>query len=280
LSVCTTRREEQESSVSSIVTGEAVVLELRPASFAARALGLMLDMATHVILLVLILIGLAAAGADLDSAAMRALVLAGVVFCLVIVPVAVETLTRGLSLGKLAAGLRVVRDDGGAIRFRHALIRGLTGFLEIYLTFGGLAIAVALFNDRSRRLGDLMAGTYAIRRRVPVEQAPPVFIPPRLRTWATAADIGRIPDGTARRASRFIRQAGRMAAPSRSGMAASIAAELAAHVAPPPPAGTSPEDYLAAVVSERRSRELARLTAARRRSAATGERLHRLPFSS
>jgi uncharacterized RDD family membrane protein YckC len=268
------------NSVSSIVTGEAVVLELRPASFAARALGLLLDMALSIILLVVILIGVAAAGEDLDEAALRALVLASVVFCLVIVPVAVETLSRGLSLGKLAAGLRVVRDDGGAIRFRHALIRGLAGFLEIYLTFGGLAIAVALFNDRSRRLGDLLAGTYAIRSRVPVEASPPVLVPPHLRSWAAAADIGRIPDATARRASHFIRQAGRMSPLSRAGMAESIATELAAYVAPPPPPGTSPGDYLAAVVAERRSRELLRLSQARRRSAETAGRLHRLPFGS
>ncbi|MDQ0924346.1 putative RDD family membrane protein YckC [Pseudarthrobacter sp. W1I19] len=266
--------------MSSIVTGEAVVLELRPASFAARALGLLLDMALSIALLVVILMGISAAGDDLDEAAQRALVLAGVVFCLVIVPVAIETLSRGLSLGKLAAGLRVVREDGGAIRFRHALIRGLTGFLEIYLTFGGLAIAVALFNERSRRLGDLMAGTYAIRSRVPVERSAPVFVPPRLTAWAATADIGRLPDATARRASQFTRQAGRMAPFSRAGMAESIATELAAHVAPPPPAGTSAEDYLAAVVAERRTRELARLGKARRRSAETGARLQRLPFSS
>ena len=266
--------------MSSIITGEAVVLELRPASFAARALGLILDVAFNIILLIAILVGLAAAGEDLDGAAARALTLASVVFCLVIVPVAVETLSRGRSLGKLATGLRVVRDDGGAIRFRHAVIRGLAGFLEIYLTFGGVALTVALFNDRSRRLGDLMAGTYAVRTRVPVEQPVPVFVPPRLRAWAAAADIGRIPDPTARRAFQFLRQAARMAPASRSDMAASIATELSAHVAPPPPAGTSADDFLAAVVAERRSRELARLMEARRRNTDIGERLQRLPFGS
>lgn len=266
--------------MSSIVTGEAVVLELRPASFAARALGLLLDVAFNVILLVAILIGLAAAGEDLDEAAARALILASVVFCLVIVPVAVETLSRGLSLGKLATGLRVVREDGGAIRFRHAVIRGLTGFLEIYLTFGGVALTVALLNDRSRRLGDLVAGTYAVRTRVPVEQPVPVFVPPGLRAWAAAADIGRIPDATARRASQFLRQAGRMAPLSRTEMAASVATELSAHVAPPPPPGTGPDDYLAAVVAERRNRELARLTKSRRRNTEVGERLQRMPFGS
>ncbi|BAS07982.1 conserved hypothetical protein [Arthrobacter sp. Hiyo4] len=192
--------------MSSIITGEAVVLELRPASFAARALGLLLDVLFNIILLVLILLGVAAAGQDLDEAAMRALTLVSVVFCFVIVPVSVETLTRGLSLGKLAAGLRVVRDDGGAIRFRHAVIRGLTGFLEIYLTVGGLAIGVALFNSRSKRLGDILAGTYALRRRVPAEVPVRVFVPhsfragPQLRTSAGSRmrPHGRPPNSSGR----------------------------------------------------------------------------------
>jgi hypothetical protein len=51
-------------------------------------------------------------------------------------------------------------------------------------------------------------------------------------------------------------------------------------VAPAPPAGTSPDDYLAAVVAERRNRELTRLTQQRRRNTEVGERLQRLPFSS
>jgi hypothetical protein len=71
-----------------------------------------------------------------------------------------------------------------------------------------------------------------------------------------------------------------MAPASRSEMAASIATELSAHVAPPPPAGTSADDFLAAVVAERRSRELARLMEARRRNTDIGERLQRLPFGS
>jgi len=280
LTDCTIGRKETDTHVGSIITGEAVVLELRPASFAARALGLFLDVLFNMVLLVVILIGLATAGGDLDEAAMRALVLCSVVFCLVVVPVGLETLSRGLSLGKLAAGLRVVRDDGGAIRFRHALIRGLAGFLEVYLTFGGLALAVALFNDKSRRLGDLMAGTYAVRTRVAAERPVPVSIPPGLHAWARTADIGRIPDATARRASQFIRQAGRMAPLSRAGMAASIATELAAHVAPGPPPGTGPDDYLAAVVAERRNRELTKLVRQRQRNTEVGERLQRLPFGS
>jgi uncharacterized RDD family membrane protein YckC len=264
--------------LSSIVTGEAVTLELRPASFAARSLGLLLDVVVNVALLILTLMLVASAWPDLDEAAIRTVILVSVVFCFVILPVSVETLTRGLSLGKLAAGLRIVRDDGGAIRFRHAVIRGLTGFLEIYLTFGGLAIAVALFNDKSKRLGDILAGTYSLRRRVPAEAPLAVFVPPHLAPWVALADIGRIPDASARRAVQFMRQAWRMSPASRHGMAAALATEIAAHVAPPPPPGTSAEDFLAAVLAERRERDMNRLLHSRARSVRIGERLHRLPY--
>ncbi|MFJ5955545.1 RDD family protein [Paenarthrobacter sp. NPDC092416] len=266
--------------MSSIITGEAVVLELRPASFAARALGLILDVIAHIVLLVLLIILISAASRDLDEAALGAIFLTAVVFSLVIVPIAVETLTRGRSLGKLATGLRIVRDDGGSIRFRHAVIRGLLGFLEIYLTFGGLAIGVALFSDKSKRLGDIVAGTYSLRQRVPSEPGILPMAPPYLQAWVALADIGRVPDATARRAGTFIQQAHRMAPASRINMAASLAGELTRYVAPPPPAGTIPEDYIGAVLGERRNREFNRLRQAEQRNVVVGERLRRLPFTT
>jgi uncharacterized RDD family membrane protein YckC len=239
----------------------------------------MLDILVQGVLLFGLLILLSMVAPDVDEAAGRAMVLASVVLCLVVVPVAVETLSRGRSLGKLATGLRIVRDDGGSIRFRHAVIRGLIGFLEIYVTFGGLAIAVALFNDKSKRLGDIVAGTYSLRQRVPAERKILPYVPPHLQAWAGLTDIGRVPDGTARRASQFIQQAFRMAPESRANLAASLATELAAYVAPPPPPGTTPEDYLCAVLCELRNRDLERLRRAEQRSAVVGERLNKLPFT-
>jgi uncharacterized RDD family membrane protein YckC len=239
----------------------------------------MLDVLVHVVLLFGLLILLSMVGPDVDEAAGRAMALSSVVLCLVVVPVAVETLSRGRSLGKLAVGLRIVRDDGGSIRFRHAVIRGLIGFLEIYATFGGLAIAVALFNDKSKRLGDVVAGSYSLRQRVPAERKVLSYAPPHLQAWVALADIGRVPDGTARRASQFVQQASRMAPESRSRLAAALANELAAHIAPPPPPGTTPDDYLQAVLSERRNRDLERLRRAEQRSSVVGDRLNKLPFT-
>ncbi len=91
-------------------------------------------------------------------------------------PIAVETLSHGRSLGKMACGLRVVRDDGGPIRFRHSLVRGLIGVIEILMTFGVVACIASLVSARGRRLGDVFAGTLVVRERVPAPAAG--FLPP------------------------------------------------------------------------------------------------------
>ncbi|MDD0857123.1 RDD family protein [Arthrobacter alpinus] len=95
--------------MSAIITGEAVVLELRPASFAARSVATAIDLFVTLAVgfgLFLLLFQLAF---TLDPAAIRVMVLTTIVGLLVIVPVTVETLSRGKSLGKLAMGLRIVR---------------------------------------------------------------------------------------------------------------------------------------------------------------------------
>ena len=265
--------------MSTVVTGEAVVLELRAASFAARALSAIIDVAAALLLLFLIffLVGNTLDG-SLDPALTRTLLLAAVVLVIVVVPVTVETLTRGKSLGRLVMGLRIVRDDGGAVRFRQAFTRGILAVLEIYMLAGSLAFVTAVFNERSKRLGDMLAGTYAMRERVKAPPPPVVVMPAELAPWAAHADIGRLPDPLSRRASRFLAQAERMTPPARTGLAISLATEVAAFVSPPPPPGTGPEAYLCAVMAQRRDRDFARLSAQRLRTGQISERLHRLPF--
>lgn len=252
--------------MSQIITGEAVVLELRPASFAVRALGAGIDFIASVVVFLLALWALVGLSEFFDPTALRAVLLMVVVGIVVAIPVAVETFSRGKSLGKLIVGLRVVRDDGGAIRFRHALIRALLGVLEIYMSFGSVALIASLFNDKSKRLGDMLAGTYSIRERSPKEKPLQVYIVPALQPWSQLVDIGRLPDNLARRISLYLRNAGAMAPGSRQSMGAALATEASAFVAPLPPLGTAPETFLAALISERRSRELLRLTASTEQS--------------
>lgn len=266
--------------MSTVVTGEAVVLELRAASFAARALSTLIDVVANLLLLFLLfyLVGNTLGGA-LDPALTRALLLAAVVLVILVVPVTVETLTRGKSLGRLVMGLRIVRDDGGAVRFRQAFTRGILAVLEIYMLAGSLAFVVAVFNEQSKRLGDMLAGTYAMRERVKAPAPPVVVMPAELAPWASLADIGRLPDPLSRRAARFLAQAARMTPQARTALGTSLATEVSAFVSPPPPPGTVPESYLRAVMAQRRDRDFARLSAQRQRTGRIAERLHRLPFA-
>ena len=264
--------------MAAVVTGEAVVLELRPASFGARMLGTAIDIAVQVVVLILLLVLLEPLLSAADPAALRAATLLTILGVFLILPVTVETLSRGRSVGKLAMGLRIVRDDGGAIRFRHAFIRALVGILEIYLTLGSVAFLAAIFNDRSKRVGDMLAGTYSLRDRVVAQPPAPLFMPPELAAWAEQADLGRLPDPLARRMHRFLQQAPRMAPQSRMAMAAALADEASGRVAPLPPPGTHPEAFLQAVLTERRNRDYRRLAARRQRGDQLAGRLHRLPF--
>ncbi|WP_323960842.1 RDD family protein [Arthrobacter sp. JZ12] len=267
--------------MSSVITGEAVVLELRPASFGARAVSLLIDVIAQVVVIIGIIVAVGQTlGGSFDPALTQALVIVLLVLVLVIIPVTVETVTRGKSLGRLVMGLRIVRDDGGSIRFRHAFMRGMVGVLEIYFLLGSLAFLVAVFNERSKRLGDLLAGTYSMHERVVVKRRIQAQVPPSLREWVSTADIAQLPDPLARRIAQFIGQSGRLTPSARATLAVELATEASAFVFPVPPPGTLPEDFLNAVVAQRRDRDYERLLKQRERTARTGEQLHRLPFSS
>src|ERR687886_1536271 len=221
-----------------IVTGEAVALDVRPTGFVLRAAGAILDWVAEVLLFIGLLLGITALGDALgsDSAVTSALVIVDLVVAFVIAPTVVETATRGRSLGKLAVGARIVRDDGGAISARHAFVRALMGVVEVTFTLGSVAVVVGLFNRKAKRLGDLLAGTVSQHERVPRPPVNAIGVPESLLGWSARADVARLPDGLSRRIAAFLAQARRMAPESRARLAAALAAEAAPYVAPRPDA--------------------------------------------
>jgi uncharacterized RDD family membrane protein YckC len=258
-----------------LVTGEAVVLDLRPASFLTRGLGLLLDWVVITFAAIVISMSLGPILDISDDALGAAVSLVGSVLVIVGIPVVIETLTRGRSLGKYAMGLRVVRDDGGPIRMRQALVRGLLAFFEIWLMLGSVAIIASLSNRRGKRLGDLLAGTYVVRERTAAGAfTSPAIMPPHLAGWAAGTDLGRVPDRLALAVRQFLSRAPRLHPSSRQILGTSLAQQLSPYVAPMPPAGTHPEEFLAAVLAERRERDLRRLHAEAAARAARAQRRH------
>jgi len=244
-----------------IVTGEAVALDVRPAGFVLRAAGAAIDLIVYFgfyILLVLFGIAYVATALDLSEGLIAALAIAMLVLAIVVAPLVVEVLSHGKSLGKLAVGARIVRDDGGAIGFRHAFIRSLVGLLEIFMTFGGMATLVALLSHRSKRLGDYIAGTYSQYERISGQIAPVFGVPVELQQWALTADVARMPDRLVRRIAQFLGHAPSLTPATRDRLSRELAIEASAFVSPIPQVDA--ELFLAAVASLRRDREFTALT--------------------
>ncbi|CAM5229478.1 MULTISPECIES: RDD family protein [Streptomyces] len=242
--------------MSELVTGEAVALELRPAKLPSRALAVLLDLVVTVVAYIVVLMVLAVSTASLDEAAQLALSIATFLLVLVGGPIAVETLSRGRSLGKLAFGLRVVRDDGGPIRFRHALVRGAIGVVEILMTFGVVASIASLVSARGRRLGDVFAGTLVVRERIPAGRAgfvPPP--PPWLVGRFAGLDLSAVPEGLWLAVRQYLTRMRQLDPQVSTGMAQRLAADLAERTGTPVPRDLPPAAFLAAVVHERQSRE-------------------------
>jgi uncharacterized RDD family membrane protein YckC len=96
-----------------------------------------------------------------------------------------ELLWSGQSPGKRLIGLRVVREGGRPITFAASAVRNLLRIVDFLPLFYGVG-TVAMFADaRSRRLGDLAAGTLVVREGDPItleslsRSSTPVLVPPR-----------------------------------------------------------------------------------------------------
>jgi len=240
--------------VSSLVTGEAVALELRTAGLASRMLAALLDGILQVILLVafFLLVGLfAGAGSGSALAALSIVVLVAVA---VGYPVMFETLMRGRTPGKAALGLRVVRDDAGPIAFRQAFVRGLVGLVEKPLLSYAPAVICSLANEQGKRFGDLAAGTIVIQERVVDTGRGVAQMPPQLAFWATTLDLSRLPDDLAPAVRAFLARQGSMTDAARTDLGDRLCAAVSDVVTPPAPPGTPGWAYLSAVLAERRRR--------------------------
>lgn len=266
------------SSVDEIILGEGVAIDSGAAPVTLRIGSGLIDLLVYGAAFVGLLYFTAPLVARSNEALAAAIVVALVVLAFVVVPASVETLTRGLSAGRLAVGLRIVRDDSGPVTARHAFGRALVGFLEIFATLGLVAVAASMVSERGKRLGDMLVGTYAMRTRGGRTMLPPVVMPYSLAEWASTADISRLPDGLALTARLFLARTATMEPATRARLGSVIGARVLEHVAPPPPPGTHPETVTAAVLATRRDREYA---VALRESAADAEetaRAARLPY--
>ncbi|MCV7225869.1 RDD family protein [Mycolicibacterium komossense] len=241
-----------------VVTGDAVVLDVQIAQLPVRALGALIDVTVMFLGYILGVVLWAMTLSEFDSALSGAVLIIYTVLVIVGYPVVFEVATRGRSLGKMAMGLRVVAEDGGPERFRQALFRALASVVEIWSFAGGPAVICSLVSAKGKRIGDVFAGTLVISERGP-KLGPPPTMPPGLQWWAESLQLSGLRTEQVELARQFLNRAPQLEPALRDQMAYRIAGEVSAQISPPPPPGAPPQFVLAAVLAERHRRELARL---------------------
>ena len=248
-----------EYATDGAVTSEAVEVDLPVASVLQRCLSGLIDLIVLVVALFLASLVIGLVIPEVSNAIAQSLLVVTVVLLVLGIPITTETVTRGKTVGKLTTGLRTVRDDGGPIGFRQAVVRGLIGWVEIYLAQATIALAAVVLTSRNRRVGDLAAGTYVINERQTIRLPVPTAMPPQLVGWAASADIAALPDSLALATRQFLHRAPTLTPQSRAALGTDLAQQVARFVAPAPPPGHHPETFLAAVLADRRRRDGDRL---------------------
>ncbi|HEX6073984.1 MAG TPA: RDD family protein, partial [Micromonosporaceae bacterium] len=181
---------------------------------------------------------------------------------------------RGRTMGKLMVGIRVVRDDGGPVTFRHTVTRGLVGATLEWPGFIGAPLTwlaslwLMIASPQGKRLGDYVAGTVVIHERTPAAWGWVPQMPAGLGPWAATLDLTGLDDDLALAVRHFLARNRQIREPARSHLGQRLAREVAAATNPPPPPKTPGWAYLAAVHAERHQRAMRQLATVRSRAAA------------
>lgn len=224
------------------------MLEFEPARLATRSLGLALDLviqAAGLFLVFFVLVVLAGAG---GSSATAAIILGTIATFLVILgyPAICEAAFRGRTVGKVAAGLRVVTTEGAPIRFRHAAIRSALMLVDFWLTVGAVGAVAMLCTRDSQRLGDLAAGTLVLRERSGAKATSAVTFlpPPGWEPYAASLDAARITEEQYGLVRSFLLRVDELTPEARHALAFRLAQPVATAMHHAPPAGVHPEPFL------------------------------------
>lgn len=261
-----------------IVTGEAVALDLPSATVTTRMVSGFVDYVLTALLLGFILEQLLRHGFGLSEATFRTALTLLLASFFWLIPALVTGLTGGTSLGKLLTRTRVVRSDGGRLTIRQAFVRATIGIVEVWLTLGSLALMTSALTKRGQRLGDMLAGTYVVRWPKATNWEPKVWMPDGLQGWAQSVQTRNLPTGLALNIVDFLRHSRRLTGPARAAQGRLLAASAENYVSPPPPWGTSPEDFLSALMLVRHEAELQRHEHRRERQNRSLSATERLPY--
>jgi uncharacterized RDD family membrane protein YckC len=258
-------------------TPEAVSVHYALAGVGSRFLAAAVDTLIQTVLLILVVIATSAAGGwAVMSGALRdlgdapaanpavwlvALFLIGTFLLLWGYYVAFELLWNGQSPGKRLFRLRVLRENGYPIGFVESLVRNLVRLLDFLPFYYGIGVVTMLIDSRSRRLGDLAAGTIVVKERRDVSAAdllPRAPVAVDVST-ATLPRVERLDDRAFALVREYLLRRDQLGAPARAALARELCQALAPQLdVPPPDDPAAAEQFLDQLAAAYRARHAGR----------------------
>ena len=143
---------------TSIITGQYVRIQQTAATVFQRLMAWVID-GFIISITTVILAAMTSTLSDVVSSDVMKVFAIAILLLEALYPFFMETLNNGQSVGKMAAGIRVVCLDGTKPSLSAFFIRWLTLPIDMFL-----GLAFIIFTKNSQRIGDLGAGTAVVRR--------------------------------------------------------------------------------------------------------------------
>jgi uncharacterized RDD family membrane protein YckC len=179
-----------------VVGPDGSIIYFEAASLASRIGARLLDflMQAMILLAIAMIVGIAGFTAGEGSGPILIVIsyFAGFIVLLLYQPI-LEVTRNGQSLGKSATGIRVVQVDGSPVRSRQSLLRAAADVVEIYATFGSIALVTSLCSRQGQRLGDHLAGTVVVSTQTSLAPHAAQFsVPPQYLGLVDSLDVSAL----------------------------------------------------------------------------------------
>ncbi len=233
-----------------IATPEGVSLELVLAGVGSRFVARLLDTLIQGAIIFALAVGV---GVTSAPGVVRAVVRVLMFLVIFGYDMPFEVLNRGRTVGKLAAGIRVVGAEGEPVTFLASAIRSILRIADFLPVLYVAGVASMVATTRDQRLGDLAAGTIVVRDRFPglgTSPSAPATVPvDAVATW----DVSAVDQVDLAGIQQFLERRLALPCPVRSHFATELADRVAPKVAGAP-YGTHPEYLLEGVVVAKQAR--------------------------
>ncbi len=233
-----------------VVTPEAVALETDVAGLGSRFMAALLDAVIQGGVVIVAVMASAPLGID------TVLIVVSVASfsMLFIYPTVMEAGTRGKTVGKMAARIRVVQVDGRPITLASALVRNLLRLVDLLPAVYAVGATSIFVTKRAQRLGDLAAGTVVVYDApAPVPQELRLPESPGRDRMAREVDVAGLTSEEYSLVRSFLLRRESLRPEARARLAADLASRLRPRIGAPG-SGEDPETLLEAVAEAYRGR--------------------------